>query len=602
MQQGPQSNLETRVRAEGIRTPGAGQRLVLPRSSLETWVGAEWAAACAPRRMLCKQLSDGWALRDHVARRLYPRLLRQGYEVPLAVLLDLSYLYLHGPDLPEPFRPQPGSPVPAALAVRYCQALAAASEARRVRETIETARRALRQQVHAAGGSALVPAPQHRESPGDAAGLLTFLEITAGGLCRCVRDDVRLPAPLRDAVREDTRYEWPPEDTPAPGDDAAEFVVQFLQSLFPAGQDPRWILAAPFSKDETTLLTLASARVGQGADGLDLPVLQTCLEYTPLQLTDNQAARLHHLRRTLSPRENRASRSPELGNHGIARRGGPTAVLRSHLARPSFTERVYLNQVLYFNRFAAQQEPQRALLACVLDRGRVMRSRRADGRRPDAVARVLADCLLEDAVRYLQPVAALELAVAVVLHNGEEQEFCMRTIAPPPELLASVPAWTPGRDSRSQWLPRADGFMPEYFLREPVWPLPSPRVASEGAAALQALSGLARSTRWAGGEPPARIQDTAYDLCHVILCGPAGGVPDGEAGSLEAVARLRALTRNVALCLCAFGEQGVQWSTWPPSTAPALRSHHSAGYGEALPDGQLRAMGWDYLMEQLLRL
>jgi hypothetical protein len=446
------------------------------------------------------------------------------------------------------------------------------------------------------------------------AGLLTFLELCAAGLCR---DSllVSMPDEVRVALVQGNIVV--PSEKGQVDKQAVEFLSSFLRALFPNapnGQEdlPRTFGQA-FEREASSLLTVSSAHVAAGAEGLDLPVLQACLNYQPISLTDIQAARYKHLRRTLSPRQNRSARSPECGNHGITTKGNETAVLHSYLARDDFIERVYLHQVLYWDRYAAQLEPHRVLLAWILDRGRAMQARTPTGQRRDAVARQLAAHLLEDAVRYFNAVPALDLRVAVLLHNGERREGLRgRMITPPPELLRQAPsAETFSKAKCRAWLPKVDGFLPHYLLREPIWPEangdnqrnPFARTNQDMKPYRRALEVLTKVAGLLSDEQTEAGVTYVYDLCHVVAFGTAEELPS-QADVKECGDTLRCVSRIAARASVNFfacGSEAVTFRTWPPLAAKHFSNCQEENYTD-LHDGSIRRVAWDDLLERLWTL
>lgn len=566
--------------------------------SLQAWLRIQRDALCAPPAAV-ERTNAGCSRFVHVAATAYASLVRAGYEIPLSMAVDLACLYLD--ETLEEFRPPPSWPaaVGPELARRYCRSLNGSDARCALRRTVVKAR--------------MARLTDRGEGPSrHGGGLCTFLELVAGGLYQRAIPEP-LPHDVREAFRKNsteqlaelaaavTRSEG--TSRPAVGGPDGEALAQFLGQLFPTDEaaDPGPFTQA-FEGPARTPLAVAAAQVPAGAEGLDLPLLQAALEYRPLPLTVTANERWQRFRQMLSPRQLRRSRSPECGNHGISTRGKPTAALRSHMARHDFLERVYLKQVPYIDRRAPRQVPHRVLVAWVLDQGVRLQTRVAGSRRRCSLARQLAASVLEDAARYFADTPALELWAAVVFHNGERQDWRYRVIDLPNPVLRTAPAAAPPRRGSAGiegWLPNVHGFLPYFFLREPIWPdTPVRGVPSEWAderapshrRALMALRGVAAAVElWA----PEPTDDHLFDLCHVSLVVPAEETADDGIDWERDQHAVAALAASPVLNYLVCGEREARWVTSP-------RAHTSEpapepGYDQA----GLRLAAWDLLLHSL---
>ncbi|MCC2668129.1 MAG: hypothetical protein K0Q72_600 [Armatimonadetes bacterium] len=338
---------------------------MMQQRGMESWLAGEYAAICAPPPLLRTEL-DGESRWAFVCGQLYPRLLRLGCDLPLSVVADLTLMFLEGGRLYYECRHGwPLSDEPA-LGQTYCRALNTAAAHGALRGAIDGARRAAQQHPRAA---AATNTDGGAGSP-MARACAVFVEIMAAALSRRA-PELELPARVRSHL---VRLDPSARDLPrlAQGDAGAK---AFLKRCLTTWGDLSDTLVEPFGRATAAYLIRGAARAPEGPAGLDLPLLQGSLDYQALVLTARQRTRVRYLQRTLTPLEQQSARSPELGNHDISRKGSPTAVLRSDLARPYFMERVALKQVLYFDRYAAQQAPHRLLLAWVVEVGRAMYER-----------------------------------------------------------------------------------------------------------------------------------------------------------------------------------------------------------------------------------
>ena len=172
---------------------------------LQTWLDTHWRAVCAPARAVAEKFDACPTLFDYVAQHLYPALLRFGYDLPLSVVVDLAYLYLHDPA--QELRPG-ASFVLKDLAQRYCDGINQEASDSLLNVALYTAQHAKRQNLPRSKTREALPQPPKQVRRGEAAettGILTFLELVASGLLRHPRlagkqDQLRAPEKLRDEL------------------------------------------------------------------------------------------------------------------------------------------------------------------------------------------------------------------------------------------------------------------------------------------------------------------------------------------------------------------------------------------------------------------
>jgi|SRR5215813_1708750 len=620
---------------------------------VKEWLSTQWRAACAPER-----IGNGRDYRPVVTGKIYPRLWQAGYPLPLNIVLDLSYLFLSGQThrLEGKAKTENGQEI-----TGYRQAINEEVAKGPLRRAIREARRNLVSKRRSS------PSSSAGETDEMMAGLPTFLELVAAELFReravldffdsqdmSKSDRGFIPAQVWNALLAGPIEFSGPEGKV--NQQALGFMQGFWNSLLGAsGREPEPLFGRVFSEEAYMLLAAAGVRASAGTEALDLPVLQACLNYQPLGLNDERRNRYERLRRTLSMRDSRSSRAPEFGNFGVTTKPNPTAILRSHLARENFVYYYYLKQALYFQRYRPQQEPHQALLAWLIDRGELMQRRVATphGERRDALARQIAAYLIEDAVRYLRSLPAIELCAVVLFHNGESDPKKYRGLpihidqsalaeAPPVELKSKVapataqsnghkPGGRPDVESPI-WLPKVKSFLPEYFLREP-WqeasrlpfnrkaggdePPAGPNPAGRYVQAFRQLADVAHILR---REMTAADAAHSFDLCHLSVFGPDERLPVKEmVAALRSFYSWSALT---GLSVFAFGNSSITYGAWPEPRSK-LFARDGGTTGESKPikfrDGSLAqsvasydkggidwnrdilfgARQWDYLMELL---
>jgi len=568
---------------------------------IKAWLATFHQAECANTQ------AGAPGLVRHVLEREYPRLLSAGYELLPNVVVDLAHLYQQGESAR--FAAPANSPVSPEVLRPYCECLNAADGEGHLHRAIKRAHM-LRWLEGGPGVEAKATLP----------GLFRFLQLASGFF----------PAVGDDALWQQVRQSWESAvvkdalSSGAPGaqSEAVKSAKKLLADFFHAFRKRAWQAAS----EAAGLLTLATARVPAAMEGLDLALLQACLEYRPLELDDPGTNRLPV--GAISPRENRRSRSPECGNHGIDRsKGSPTAILRSLLAREDFIERYHRHELLYFKRHAPQLEPRRILLAWVIERSDPMCAR-VDGnrlRRDTAVLR-LAAFTLEDVVRHLAWFPVLDLRVAVLLHNGERGEQLRGALLEPKldELFTA-----PRADSQKQetWLPRLAAFMPHYFLREPIWPQENPFAqTSSGDAEPGLASGSGRLPEKVfddtspGHSPWARAlkvlsrlalrseinsfgeSSTVFDLAHISLLGRGEELPATDRTRADLLHLLISVSGQSSLHSFSFDRTQIHWTPWPPLRDKTLKPDPGGyGYGpESL--GRLRQGYWNDLVKRLLTL
>ena len=219
------------------------------------------------------------------------------------------------------------------------------------------------------------------------------------------------------------------------------------------------------------IFAVSASGVADGGSGLDLGLLKHCLEYTPSRTFSRAvSAQRPPGKERLQGGPIQSSKSPETGNRGIATKGGATSILRSHLARDDFMERAMLKQLLYYDRRTPRFRPRRMTAAWVIDLGRRMRTRGCTGSRRDTIARMVVARLVEDCVRHFGNFCRLHTTIAVALHHREKDRLHCRIVVPRRRNLTSAPppCPLPKTATESPWLPKIDGFLPYFFLREPI--------------------------------------------------------------------------------------------------------------------------------------
>jgi hypothetical protein len=582
-------------------------------NELDAWLSPQKRAIC---------ISPSYAFDDfkkqikHIESNIYPSLWRGGWEIPLNIVIDLALLYLEGPDVV--FHPPASWPegVDKYLAYHYCRHLNEETAKDPLRYGVLAARRAVRQRN-------IDPAwADTRQMPG----LRMFLEMIATELCAIYSAaEKRRPAPreVRTAIVSGT-FNPPPAgrlDSKKLTLNGELFLKSFLESLFPNDLNEG---ARPFARalqsKARILLTVADVHEPEGPEGMDLPLLESCMAYTPLELDATSSARHRRLHQALNPKQNRVSRSPESGNQGITTRGTPTAVLRSYMARPDFIERLYMHQALYYDRRAPRDEPHRILLAWILDQGEKMWLRSSINQRFDSVARRIAAFVIEDAVRHFIEAPALAFRVAVLLHNGDSVKPRGRLIMPPPDLLHEAPQIDETKKEKAPiWLPKLDGFLPYFFLREPVWPhkgkdptgldpfhryrrnwklpvLPSSPEKEPWRGAMQVLVKNAIHLEQTLSEP--REDNYFYDMCHIYAFGPSGQIPsNGKSGS-TALNSLTRISPRASMNWFSFSKESITWTRWPPTRSQSPDSR-IAKYQSNIDGDVMRKAAWSDLLDRL---
>nr|VFJ42633.1 MAG: hypothetical protein BECKFM1743A_GA0114220_1000112 [Candidatus Kentron sp. FM]VFJ43346.1 MAG: hypothetical protein BECKFM1743C_GA0114222_1000112 [Candidatus Kentron sp. FM]VFK05504.1 MAG: hypothetical protein BECKFM1743B_GA0114221_1000112 [Candidatus Kentron sp. FM] len=547
---------------------------------IHAWIDTQRKAVCAPS-LEEKRFHE-------IVEYIYPRMISDGYEVPLSVVTDLVCLYDEGPDLG--LHPPANPSVSKELLEPYCQRLNQALDQGQGqwRRMLTQTRKAL------------------PEKEKDRA-LLVFLEQVLGLFGKA--KEVSLSSEARAAWQQPITYERNRRSSVSVAD-AEEHLRGFFKVLM--GEIPGNNKTSEDSKEPkpdsgansellvSELLTVATARVPVGAEGLDLALLSECLAYRPLDLTDEQPAHYERLRQTLAPVRRASYRSPEYGNHGITQKGKISAVLRSYLAREDFIERWVRGELLYYQRHAPELEPHRALLVWVVERSLAMRARiHGTGPRRDRIALRLAAYTLEDALRYFYHFPALEIEVLVLLHNGEQgSKLKGRYIQPPPRVLESVPDIQTTGNEHQVWLSRVDGFLPYWFLREPHWPNsdknqpmdPFREISTDGSSVRWALASVPRLAE--RSDYTERGDHKGFDLCHVALfTADAPRLDDLRQPLARAAART-----SVALFMLA--KEHAYWLL-QPSHEPLLKKVDYADYGV---ETELQRAYWDGLIQQLSSL
>ena len=545
--------------------------------NLKSWLATLHKAVCATAQ------PEGLA--ERVLEVEYPRLLKAGYDLLPNVAVDLACLYQLGERAH--FKAPTGAFVRQELFGPYCACLNAAGGEGPLHRAIRRAH-TLRSLSNGEGAS---------EDGQRLPGLSSFLQLAARLLPRA-GGSTRGADELWRQVREVRREAWDGKLVKdalrlhARDTDALRMLEDFLKDF--SGEELR---AAPEAEG---LLTLALARAPAAVEGLDMALLQSCLDYSPLELDDPGTRRLPVA--AIRPKETRRSRSPEGGNHGMDRKGPATAVLRSYLARDDFVERYHRHEVLYFQRYAPQLEPRRILLAWVVERGDAMCVRISGGNlRLDTAALRLVAASMEDAVRHLVRFPVLELHVTVILHNGEAGADLRGALLEPTwdELR-----FVAGINSRKGelWLPRLSAFMPQFFLREPDWPhhdpfekTPPNASACERALKLICLAPFRAEMDTLDGGP-------AFDLAHVSLLGREERLPAEGAERRRLLQALNYVSGAAGLHAFTFDETRIGWSPWPPlRDDPAARPADGYGYG-ADDMERLRRGFWNDLVGRLLML
>ena len=577
-----------------------------------TWLDVQRQCVCVPEHAVGAVLDERFAC---IAQSVYPDLVRSGYRVPLSVVVDLACLFEDGPD--HDYELAPPREWPADVQPEdYCLLINMASKrGGPINHVLRGVHQARRQ-----AGKPLSKWRPRRGENASSAGLVTFLELMLSALVRFC--DKELPVESGPPDRFTNELADGKNRADPGGRVSARFVSDFCQTvtMMPNRLENMERFRQSFDAETVGLLVPASVRVPAGADGLDLRVLQASLDYQPLRLSDSQSLRYYRLQRSLLSQQLRSTKSPESGNHGVTVRGGLTSVLRSYMARDEFVDLVYMNKALYLDRFARRQEPYRALLAWVVDRGRLMQRRSPPGQvvprqRFDSVVRTLAAAQLEDAVRYFSHFPALDLRLAIVLHDGSDKTLHEYCIVPRPFEISLAPSPESGPSSPA-WFPAVADVMPAFYLRDMIWPdAGSNSEASTGGVGWQHRRPYQRALRTLVVRGSAGFMErdnaAACDLCHVTVMGPAEGLPfsrDGTGHSAEDQENLRFLRNfatDVSISYVAFESNALHVRAFPhragcstgvpDETTPAY-------YDQPLAEHPIRGLAWDLIVKRLLSL
>jgi hypothetical protein len=249
------------------------------------------------------------------------------------------------------------------------------------------------------------------------------------------------------------------------------------------------------------------------------------------------------------------------------------------------------------------------------------------------VSRRLASYLLEDAVRYFAGVPALDLSVTVVTHNGSAGDLRLWWAVPPAhDLVQTAAVNSPGRQLAQAWLPRLEGFLANFYVREPDWSAakpggtgvaPSSAQDEAGVAALppgqsngywsHQAHGRALQVAMHKVEACLRAESTvsagkALDFCHVTFHGPAGSLPVEPSpcdGGVLAFLHRFAARGGISYVLCdekeALWRSHPRWSQGPERQRIAPLVHEA--YDLRPPhESPIRRTAWDHLLDGLRAL
>jgi hypothetical protein len=530
----------------------------------KAWLSGQLAWRCATGGALTPALARA------VLRREYLALLSTGYAVPPAVVLDLATLY-SGADvqfMPPSWTSDKDRP---SLEV-YCTWMNAFAVRGPLVRAMERAREV---------GQPATPDPRSIEET--LPGLLVGLETVHQLLPRF--DQPHFPPPVQQTWRFDVFDETQPI-TPDGLDTAlAQFFVE-LRTRNPAAQP------------EAGLLPLVATIGETAAEGLDHALLREALTYPPLPPA--LPATLRRLQIMTEVPHERVPRAPE-GNDGITRRGSPSAVLRSYLARPDFFQRLSRGDVLYYRRHAATLDPQRMLLVWVIERNAALWDRPAgSAHRRDAWALRVVLRSLEDAARHFGAIRTLDLQLAVIVHDGAATgQPAMAVMSPSPGEVARA---ADHPHERAGWIPQCQTLFPELFIREPELQAPESaaddrgvqtppwrllrarrraatqrrdkREATAGATAARrrwSTAALNALDRYCALEAAARGRqgttgDSLFTLAQAIVLGRPQALPTPA----EVARSLAAFTTAPGAATVGLGEATLSLAAWPRGGTPSL--------------------------------
>ena len=592
-------------------------------TDIKQWCATQMAAVCAPREAieatvnLSKTLLNGndadtdidqhdsLPRGQYVLHHVYPHLLRRGYSLPLNVVMDLTCAYLDG--LAIDFQSPQTWPdaVCKDMADSYCTALREANYRGELRETITQCRNSRQKQQRSDDDETTDQFHLRLGETVETAGLLTFLELAAAEL------HIEPPngygyhgsSTVGSKVSKITGSEYATLQDNGSSDSAAiQWIRCFLERYF---GDQSTGEGNPFSQIfgclRQTLLASSGAETTGGADGLDYPVLQACFDYEPIKLSPEQAEKWLHLRRTLRARESRSDYSSASGYHGIETKGSITAIIRSHLGREDFVDRVYLNQVLYFDRHAPRKEPRRVLLLWIIDRGANMQVRTPGLYRRDTAARQLVAWMLEDAVRHFADLPVLDLRVAIVMHDGGTDMIRYNAkFQPPPEVIARAPS--PLKKNNAIWMPKVPGCIWMYFLRQPIW-LQCEKARTAAASKLPAhhrmMALLPKIIRPPSLTIPFDDERHAYDFCNITVVGPSSEIQTSGPDVVRAARLVSRIAAHTLVSYMLFDERNITWVS-PGRMSDTAEAEDD--YRKLPLDGSVRYAAWNTLVKQLSAL
>lgn len=399
---------------------------------------------------------------------VYPELLAKGYEIPLSIVLDISCLAYFGP---------------------YTK-LEIVNEATSKDKTINRLRRSYLIAINRAIQEGifgkileevflfirdLYEKEKDNVEKQIAKILLAFWEV----LLFCWWKNPDLAIGLNKSTLEKKigneyllRRELEMDDELASNPSAVTHLKSFLQALFSGKKEEQEQIFNDVFQDEMYAM-LATA--GPDIHRIDTLLVQICASLQGLELSEDQAGKYRLRIESLVSRK--IARWVVGGNNGLTNRGPLTAVLRSELAKPMklFQIRYALKQLQYYDRYKPEKIPDGVVIVCYVNVGQDMKER-TNGEIPfHSLSKGVAAALLEDMVRFYFPLEAINLRMAIVLHNGESgRKLRTRMFIPNLADLQRAPTFGEGKSSESgKWFTRIRASRPAYFFYHQEWDIPA---------------------------------------------------------------------------------------------------------------------------------
>jgi len=291
------------------------------------------------------------------------------------------------------------------------------------------------------------------------------------------------------------------------------------------------------------------------ATAIDLRLFDLCnSKKTPI-ITAEQRARQLNLKSRISPKQQILQKNPASGNQGISKKGSFSTILRSLLARPEedFLYRYYSHQLFYLDRSSPLEIPWRLCFAVIVDCTPILNIGVDDAQMSTtSINRFIASVLFTDFMELLSEFSEIEVSSYILLYYNEQNITKTRLLQPRFQEIEMIPRV-------NNWFLKIEDFQKFFVLTNPFSKYfestLAPNIITSCESSIGYLNALNSFVQDSKHNPKqARLfhksSQSPYDLFNIIII-------DGSSCRLDCKSESEELHIKVALCTESIAPNGV---------------------------------------------